>query len=95
MAQNQIIVTCPVGVWTQLTNADVTVASFQVRKAATQIRFTADATQPDADDDAGYIYGPMEGEKLSALSDITPLAGAVRIWAKPCGAASEVFVDHN
>lgn len=93
MAQNQTTVTCPVGQWTQLTNADVSAITFQVHKGFVKIRFTTDTTEP-ADDAGGFIYGPMEGEKLSALSDLTTLASADRVWARPCGKAAEVFVDH-
>ena len=93
MAQNQVNVACAASEWTQITNADVTAITFQVRGPAVEIRFTTDATTPSASD-AGYIYGPGEGPVMKEMADVTTLSGAARVWARPCGADSKVFVDH-
>ena len=93
MAQNQVIVSCPEGVYTQLTNADATALTFQVQRGHVRVRFTAGATQPAASA-AGYIFSASDGEVMSALSDLTALSGATRVWAQGIGATAEVFVDH-
>lgn len=95
MAQNQQIVNCAAGVWTQLTNADVTAITFQSLDNEIFIRFTTDTTTPT--ETAGIRYEEGEGELNRAISDLTKLAGADRVWAKPAnqsGRAASVFVDH-
>lgn len=90
MAQNQVKVSCPAGVWTQLTNGNVTEATFQVQTSAVWIRFTADATTPT--EERGLQYQEGEGELQKAIADLTSLSGAVRIWAKPLGGRKAIMV---
>jgi len=93
-ARDQEIVSCAVGAWTQITDADVTNITFQVRKAAVEIRATTNTTAP-GDATAGFIYHPGQGELNKAVSDIVQLSGADRLWARPVsGSDAEVFVDH-
>lgn len=93
MARDQELVSCPKSTWTQITNSDVTAITFQVRGGAVQIRFTTDDTEPGAGE-KGLIYGPGEGQVMKEMADVTALSGAARVWARPCAADSEVFVDH-
>ena len=92
--------------WHQLTNANVTSKfGFQVKSAVggvreVEIRYTADATEP-AGTDSGTSYYIREGEKPQAMSALTALSGAVRVWARAAGgdtdpqAAVTFVVDHD
>ena len=99
MAQDQQTITCPDGVWTQLTNADVTRITFQVLSGSVFIRFTTDTTTPT--EDHGIVYKRGEGELNELLTELTNLSGADRVWAKPVsisgGTADQaaVYVDHG
>ena len=94
MAQNQATVLCPPNVWTQLTNSDVTEATFQVQTSAIYVRFTAGTTAPV--ETRGLEYKECEGEIQKAMSDLTSLSGANRIWARPVGGRrAVVVVDTN
>jgi hypothetical protein len=94
MAQNQVTVTCPAGVWTQLTNADATEATFQVQTSDIYIRFTTDTTTPT--ETRGLLYKEGEGEIQKLMTDLTSLASADRMWAKPVGGRRAiVVVDTN
>jgi len=90
MAQNQVTVLCPPDVWTQLTNSDVTEASFQVQTSAIFVRFTAGATAPT--ETRGLQYMENEGELQKPMADLTSLSGANRIWARPVGGRRTVVV---
>ena len=90
MAQNQATVLCPPNVWTQLTNSDVTEASFQVQTSWVYIRFTADTTTPT--ETRGLEYREGEGELQKIIPDLTSLTGAKRIWARPVGGRRAVMV---
>ena len=99
MAQDQQTITCPDGTWTQLTNADVTSITFEVLSGSVYIRFTTDTTAPT--EDHGLLYQKSQGELKRDLADLTYLAAADRVWAKPAGingGASDqaaVYVDHG
>jgi hypothetical protein len=93
MAQNQTTVTCPAGVWTQLTNSDVTEITFQVQTGSVYIRFTTDTTTPV--ETRGMQYNEGEGELQKAMTDLTSLASADRVWARPLGRRAIVVVDTN
>jgi hypothetical protein len=93
MAQNQVTVTCPAGAWTQLTNSDSTEITFQVQTGSVFIRFTTDTTTPT--EARGLQYNEGEGELQKAMSDLTSLSGADRVWAKPLGRRAIVVVDSN
>jgi hypothetical protein len=96
MAHNQVALTCPRGEWTQLTNADVTTISFMVLSGIVQIRYTA-GTTPPTDEDQGWVYQSLNapGEQMKALTALTPLSGANRVWARPNGGSQAVvLVDH-
>ena len=94
MAQNQVTVLCPPNVWTQLTNSDVTEATFQVQTSSAYIRFTAGTTAPT--ETRGLQYMEDEGELQKLMTDLTSLSGANRIWARPVGGRrAVVVVDTN
>lgn len=101
MAHNQVGVSCPVGAWTQLTNADITAITFQVVSGSVKVRCTAGATPP-ALDAAGYVYHARpageqteDGELRVAIADLAIGAGINRVYAQPIGGRSAtVVVDH-
>jgi len=93
MAQNTTV-TLESGVWTQLTNADATSATFQNTGAYYMlVKGTTDATQPT--DAIGSIrYSPGQGECNTDLADLFPgLSGVARLWAL-CDESVGVFVSH-
>ena len=93
MAQNQQTVKCEPDVWTQITNADVTSITFMPINGAMMVRFTTDTTTPT--ESWGIVYQPGYGELQKAISSLTNLSGADRVWCKPfIGRASLVYVDH-
>ena len=100
MARDQVAVSCPAGVWTELTNADVTHITFQVISGSVKVRFTT-GSAPAALSDAGYEYhaNPTEyqrdGELRAAVPDFAALAGSDRVFATPLnGRRAVVVVDH-
>ena len=94
MAQNQTTVLCLPNVWTQLTNSDVTEATFQVQTSAIYVRFTAGTTTPV--ETRGLQYMEDEGEIQKLMTDLTSLSGANRMWARPVGGRrAVVVVDTN
>ena len=101
MPQNQALVTCPPGVWTELTNSDATQITFQVQAGSIKVRATT-GTAPSSLSDPGLIYHAHasdrqteEGELRIAISDITATAGADRVFATPIGGRRAiVIVDH-
>ncbi len=101
MARNQEAVSCPPGVWTELTNSDTTQITFQVQGGSVRVRATTGAA-PSSLSDGGYIYHahPVnrqteEGELRINISDLTATAGADRVFATPIdGRIATVVVDH-
>jgi len=101
MARNQEAVTCPPGVWTELTNSDTTQITFQVISGSVKVRATT-GSAPSALSDAGYVYHAHpadrqteDGELRIAISDLTVTAGADRLFATPLnGRTATVVVDH-
>ena len=93
MAQNTTI-SVPAGTWTQITDADVSAITFQVRPSAfgVFISGTADTTAPTTTSGAIY-YSPNQGEANVSLADLFPGISAVRVWAFADAPAS-VFVSH-
>ena len=92
MAQNTDIV-LPIGVWTQLSNADISAITFQ-NKAGNFIlvKGTVGATAP-TNDDGAVRYNPGQGERNALLADLFPGIAATRVYAyAPTGA--EVMVSH-
>ena len=94
MARNQASVDCAAGSWTQLTNADADNITFQVTSGNVFIRFTTDATTPT--EARGQMYQLRDGKVNAALSTLTTLSGAKRVWAKPTieDRNAIVYVDH-
>lgn len=98
MARNQVTVPCTADTWTQLTNADASSITFAVLSGDVYIRFTADTTTPT--EDHGLIYQAGERQLTTAITSLTVLAGADRVWAKPISDGisksdtAAVYVDH-
>lgn len=96
MARNQVDINIPFGEWTQLTNGDVSVMTFQVKLGSppVYIRATTDTTTPT--ETTGQIYHETEGVLRETMTDIFALALADRVWARPVaeGRRATVFVDH-
>jgi hypothetical protein len=100
MARDQALVDCAIGVWTELTNADVTEITFQVQTGSVKVRFTT-GSAPAALSDAGYQYhaDPAEykrdGELRATVASFAAAAGADRVFATPLnGRRALVVVDH-
>ena len=93
MARDQVAITVTDDAYTELTNADPGTITFQVTSGNAVIRFTTDDTQPAATL-PGLAYGRPDrsGELKKAVTDLTHLAGAKRVWAR--GNAT-ILVDHD
>lgn len=90
MAQNT---TLPItNVWTLITDSDVTEITFQ-NVNGNEV-FIQGTTAPTAAQ--GILYNPMQGERLTALTDLFPgVSGANRVWARLVSVTSgSVFVSH-
>ena len=98
MAQNTTV-TVPEGVWTELTDANITGLTFLVKGpqgADVYIEATTGAS-PTADDlDGAVSYRPGQGERNVALSDLFPgVTGADRVWAYSTNGPAQIFVSHG
>lgn len=100
MARDQVAVSCPPDVWTELTNADVTELTFQVISGSVKVRFTT-GSAPSALSDAGYEYHAnsaeyqRDGELRASVASFAAVAGADRAFATPLnGRRAVVVVDH-
>lgn len=91
MAQNQVAVSCPKGVWTQLTNSDATAITFHVLQGAVYIRFTTDTTTPT--EDTGLVFSERTGVLAKSINEMTALVGADRVWAKPLASNGSILND--
>lgn len=98
MARNQVAVSCPESLWTQLTNADVTEITFHVLQGDAYIRFTTDETPPT--ERTGLLFSERTGVLSKPINEMTALVGADRVWAKPLGengatiSNAVIHVDH-
>lgn len=92
MAQDQQIIECPDGAWTQLTNADATTFNLRVQKGMGYLRFTTDTTTPT--EEKGLFITVLTGIVNRSISDMTGLASADRIWFKAINGPAEVYIDH-
>jgi len=94
MAQNTTI-TLPAGVWTELTNSNISGATFQNNGGnAVFIAGTAGAVAPT--DKLGSIrYNPGTGERSTvALADLFPGIAATRLYALAEKSGGQVFISH-
>lgn len=79
--------------WTELTNANVTSATFQNKGSfSVLVKGTTSASAP-TDENGSIKYHPNEGEPNTALSDLFPGIAAVRLFAKAPKPIS-VFISH-
>ena len=92
----QTTVTCTEGVWTQLTDADVTAMTFTVTDpgAVVMVLATAGAVAPtDTDGAIPYRYG--EGERNVDLADLFPgVTSANRVYALSTTGNARVVASH-
>ena len=82
--------------WTQLTNADITSAVFQVNGAHNvMIAGTVGEVAPTSRKD-GLIFpaDSFEGEASRSLADLFPGISATRLYAKSLNGGSSVFISH-
>jgi hypothetical protein len=101
MARDQVAVTCEPGVWTELTNGDVSEITFQVVAGSVKVRFTS-GSAPSALTAAGYVYHARpgdaqeeSGELRIPVTDLAAGAGLDRLFATPInGRKAVVIVDH-
>ena len=93
MAQDQQAIKCISGEWTQITNSDAATITFETLDGLAMYRYTTNATAPT--EDYGITYKANHGELQKTMAELTSLAGAVRMWAKPkFGRSCLVYVDH-
>jgi len=92
MAQNTTL-TLDAGVWGEITNSDVTNVTFQ-NLSHYPIYVQATTGSAPTTEDGSVEYGPTEGERNVALTDLFPgVTDAVRVWVTSEGEAT-VFVSH-
>ncbi len=107
MAQDQQIITCAAGTWTELSNADVLgpltfqVLGVQLYKgsevagAPVYIRGTTTSAAPSTSLTKGLLYDAGLGEAGKLLSDLFTASGIVRIWGRPVtNNDAPVYIDH-
>jgi hypothetical protein len=93
MAQ-QTDISVPAQTWTQVTDADVTSITFQVRaNDAVYIKGTTGAVAP-TDTTGAIVYWSGQGELNKSLSDMFPGIAAVRVYAY-CDGVATVSVGHG
>lgn len=93
MAQNTTI-TLEAGVWTQLTDADVTSITFQNTGGYhILVAGTVGATAP-TNTNGALRYNPGQGERNVALSDLFPGISATRVYALCSAGSVGVTVSH-
>ena len=82
--------------WTELTNADADVVTFQALDADIFIRVTTDGTQPYKGL-KGRLYASGTGQSNISLSDLAKQLGTTgkRVWARAAeGTNAAVYIDH-
>lgn len=98
MARDQVVVTCPAGVWTELTNSAVSTFTFQVLSGAVEVRAT-DGAAPAATE-RGFFYRSdgleyYEGELDVNISVYSSSMTADRVFVRPRnGRPASVIVTH-
>jgi hypothetical protein len=93
MAQNTDKV-IPAGVWTELTDANVSSITFQNKSGDyILVKGTTNTTAP-TDDDGAIRYNAGQGERNSRLTDLFPGISAVRVFAYAIRGAT-VMVSHT
>jgi hypothetical protein len=93
MPRNTKVTLLP-GVWTQLTDANVTSITFQNQGGdSVLVAGTVGATPPTTLDTA-IKYGPGLGEANAALADLFPGIAATRVYAYSAHGGQQVFVSH-
>jgi len=79
--------------WTELTNANATEVTFQVKAGAAYLVVTVGATPP-SDLDNAMAYSAGQGEAAIALADLAPgTSGGNRLYALANGYAT-VYISH-
>jgi hypothetical protein len=87
-------VTIAANTWTQLTNANTTAVTFQVKRGTVEMVATFGETPP-ADFDNALTYRAPQGEMLVPLAELAPgTAGANRLYAYSQGEAATIYISH-
>ena len=97
MARDQFEITLANNQWTQITNADVTVISFQNLSGELYIRATNGGAvgQTPSSDERGWFYAEGKGELNKDMADLFKLVGANRVWARSATDTNAIIqVDH-
>lgn len=97
MARVQEAIPCPMGVWTEISNSDITAATVQALKGAVAIRGTVGAvaplTEPKPGLSPGYVLQATEGLRQAPAASFG--AGVTRLYAYPVSSEDAiVFIDH-
>lgn len=86
-------VAIPADTWTQLTNANATAITFQVKTGPIEIAVAVGAVAPSDFDDA-ITYYEGQGELLVPLASLAPGIAGTRVYAYSAGQAGAVWVSH-
>lgn len=93
MARSEDI-TVPAGIWTEITNADVSEITFQNKSTGGKMQVAATVGSVAPSNVRGTVYGPGAGEYALRLSEAFPgVPGANRVWVF-MEYPAEVFVSH-
>ena len=81
--------------WAQLTNADVSAASFQNQGPGNLLVVATTLASEPTDTSGAILYKPGEGEKNSLLADLFPgVSSGDRLYGYAETAICRVFVSH-
>jgi hypothetical protein len=94
MARTETL-TIPADTWTQLTNSDATLATFQVKRGSIQLVATVGAVAPTSFSQA-LNYNAGQGEVALPMASITPgTPGTNRLWAWANAGSADVHISHD
>ena len=94
MSKNETVVVNQ-NVWTEITDNDMTIATFQVTGANDVfLSGTVGAVVPAKPYD-GLVYQVGDGEASRTMADLFPGVGATRLYAKSRTANSKIFIIHD
>jgi hypothetical protein len=87
-------ITIPADDWTQLTNADTTAVTFQVKRGTVSLVVTVGAVEP-TDFDNAIRYTEGQGEVAIPLADLAPgTDGGTRVYAHSNAASADIYFSH-
>lgn len=81
--------------WVLITDANVTSATFQNLSQTDMVITGTNGTTAPTLGAERLIYGPRQGERNVALTDLCPgVSGANRLWARMKSGEGTVFISH-